>query len=125
MLDRCAGYRRAAPFMQRVDAVNLLGRWPGPQGKGSAFPLAEARAAALALDVAGRARVLLAGRRVAAAWPWRAPSDYLRWEAGPGGVLLAVIPHPSGVNRWWNEPEHRDAARRFLRAATRAATPRR
>lgn len=43
-----------------------------------------------------------------------------RHKAGPGFVevcnlRVAVVPHPSGVNRWWNEPANVEAAGRFLR----------
>lgn len=27
---------------------------------------------------------------------------------------LYVLPHPSGVNRWWNDPANLEAARAFL-----------
>lgn len=26
----------------------------------------------------------------------------------------AILPHPSGLNRWWNDPDNRDAARAFM-----------
>lgn len=113
-LARVAGFDVAARF----ECVNLLDRWPGPQGKGSAFPLAEARAAALELDVGGRT-VILAGWRVAHAWPDRAPRAYLVAVDGAHGGPLAVLPHPSGVCRWWNDAWRRDAARRFLARAAR------
>jgi hypothetical protein len=96
----------------RFELANLLDAWPGPAGKGSAFPLAEARAAADLLDLGGR-RVILCGWRVAAALDFRAPA-YLRWR-DHRGARMAVLPHPSGVNRWWNDPGNRRRARRFLR----------
>ena len=101
----------------RCVAVNLLPAWPGRRGKGAAFPMAEARAAAAELVplLEGRA-VLLLGRRVAAAfgvvdWPYLVP---MRWEGGP---VAAVVPHPSGVCRWWNDPEASRRAAGTLRLA--------
>lgn len=102
----------------RFRLVNLLRYWPGPEpgGKGSAFPMGEAREAARRLGLADGS--LLCGRRVAAAFGLaRAP--YLEWVS-IGARRVAVIPHPSGVCRWWNEPSNLRAARRFLEEAARA-----
>jgi len=33
-------------------------------------------------------------------------------------VQVAVIPHPSGVNHFWNKASNRKEARRFLRDVT-------
>lgn len=98
-------------LLGRVRARNLLRRWPGASGKGSAFPVADARAAArrarLDADV-----VLLAGLRVAGAFGARA--GFFEWFE-LRGRRAAVIPHPSGVNRWWNDAANRERARAFLR----------
>lgn len=95
------------------DAVNLLGRWPGSAGKGSRFPRCDHTLA----SIAGGRRALLLGRRVAASVGCgRVP--YLRW-VDVGGVEAAVVPHPSGVNRWWNDPANREAARLFFEDALR------
>lgn len=108
-------------------AVNLVERWPGPSrgGKGDAFPMDQARRGALRVArlIARErpARVLLAGRRVAEAFGWRG-APLLAWaeaEVLVGGrpvaeVAAAVIPHPSGVSRWWNDPANEGAARAFL-----------
>jgi hypothetical protein len=61
---------------------------------------------------AGRSFVLLAGHRVAAAFGVR--EGYLR-EFVLQGVPAAVVPHPSGVNRWWNDPANVARASAFLR----------
>lgn len=58
----------------------------------------------------------MCGRRVAAAFDHRDPAlPYLRWSEEGEPFRWAMLPHPSGVNRWWNEPENREAAREFLR----------
>jgi uracil-DNA glycosylase len=92
---------------------NLIARWPGKDGKGDLFPLAVARLEADAVPIAGRT-VVLAGTQVATAFGV-AKLDRLVWHR-LRGAKIGIIPHPSGLNRWWNEPENRDAARRFLRS---------
>lgn len=102
------------------ELANLLDRWPGPErGKGSAFPLALAResAAELAPRLRGR-RAIFVGRRVATAFRVRLP--YLTWRAVvAAGVptMAAVLPHPSGVNHFWNDPASVELARAFLAEA--------
>lgn len=96
------------------DVRNLLPAWAGPAGKGSLWPRIEARHAALALlpEIEGR-RVVMCGRRVASAFGVRPDVPFLTWLPLD---RYAVIPHPSGVVRWWNEPGNVEAAAGFLRA---------
>lgn len=103
-------------FYRCFARCNLLDRWPGSSGKGSSFPLAEARVVADALlpELEERfRRVVLVGRRVASAFgpgpatqPWFLWSDCTEFE-------LAVVPHPSRVSRWWDVPGNVDQARAF------------
>lgn len=95
--------------------VNLIPWWPGPSasGKGDRFPSSSARLAASRVRLRGT--VLLAGRGVARAFGVRAP--FFEW-ARVGPARVAVIPHPSGVSRWWNEPANLERAERFMRAIT-------
>ncbi len=110
------------PAYEAAEKVNLLPAWPGEAaGKGSAFPLAEARAAAEILLGAWRSRPssqnaapVLLGRRVAAAFGCRTIPPLL-WAGFAGDVAFAMLPHPSGVDRWWNSIENRAAAREFGR----------
>lgn len=116
--DRLADLLGAASLRDlrdRYRLVNLLGYWPGPSpsGKGSAFPLDEARRAAETLPLADGS--LLCGRRVAQAYGL-ARVPFLEW-IDARGRRVAVIPHPSGVSRWWNDPENVRRARIFLEAA--------
>jgi len=106
---------------RHLPRTNLLREWPGPSGKGSAFPLMPAREAAdrlLRRTLKSRPLVLL-GTRVAGAFRLRR-QDYelLEWLE-LRGRRVAVFPHPSGVNHWWNEPDNREAARIFLAALCR------
>lgn len=133
---------------RRARIVNVLPRWPGPAGKGSAFdPRAAALPAAEAVRLHARAGslVLVLGWRAARALngvlygvhrqeylvperhylgdvsvqvavvpdPMRMPGPRSRRRA----VRVAVVPHPSGINRWWNDPANVEAARSFLREA--------
>lgn len=119
------------PLLDAVDAINLLDRWPGKKGKGDAFPAGTARRAALRLapslrnDVRrGRGRaVIFVGRGVAAAFGESTRCNAtgrlycLGWHWSEHGFRYAILPHPSAVNRWWNDPKNVARARRFLRAA--------
>jgi uracil-DNA glycosylase len=107
---------------ERVRMVNLLDEFPGDagrhRGKGDAFPLDRAREAARRKPLVGM--TILAGRNVATAYGIR-NALYFRWitvgwSKDTAPVLVVVIPHPSGVNRWWNRRKNRLQARSFLRS---------
>lgn len=107
--------------------VNVYDRWPGRTAKGDDFPagLARKNADALMRSLPNSATLILVGRRVASAFGLVDPT-YFEWRDeyvttdGPQthGTRrrrrLAVIPHPSAVNRWWNDPRNAAAAARFL-----------
>lgn len=111
-LSACAGVSRDV-WLRRTERVNLFGVWPGRQGKGDAFPMAEARLAAdeLLPRLEGRPVVLLGGN-VAGAFRFKHNLFEWHWHRGFWG---ARCPHPSGVNRWWNDAQHEAAARLFWR----------
>eukprot|EP00754_Rhynchopus_humris_P049654 Rhum_TRINITY_DN8517_c0_g1::Rhum_TRINITY_DN8517_c0_g1_i1::g.28473::m.28473 len=81
------------------DFVNLLDSYPGrsASGVGDAFDLKAARAAASGIPLVSRPVVLLLGSNVARAFGL--PNNVLQWQ---GNIL--VLPHPSGINHFWNEP---------------------
>lgn len=111
--------------VERLDDVfevrNVLRRFPGRSGGSDSFPLAEARSAGefIRAEIRGR-RAILLGRKVALAlgFPglvplvWFEDSDFVR---GEDATEVAYLPHPSGLNRFWNDPTRTEAARRFLR----------
>jgi hypothetical protein len=109
-------------MLERFDRLNLLEEWPGRDGRGSAFPLLLAMSRALELRDGPWDAYLLLGKRVAAAFGFRSDVRYLAWY-GMDGKRFAVLPHPSGVNRWFNEPANRALARRFLRSVVRQSQP--
>jgi hypothetical protein len=98
--------------------ANLLLNYLGEDGDGDAFPASDARLAALdaADELSGRT-VVFVGRRVAQAFGCK--SDWFRWDRvffkDGSEFRFAVIPHPSGRNRWWNDPKNVDQAEKFLR----------
>lgn len=108
-------------FASSCEHVNLLKRWPGYDRRGSAFPLIGAQRRARLIHESPsphRARIL-AGRRVAAAFNLY---DFDYFEAlDVDGHDYVVVPHPSGVNRWWNDPGNRSRARVFFESLGRMA----
>jgi hypothetical protein len=98
---------------------NLLEAWPGHAGKGDRWPAGEAAKEAGRLAQALRGRtVLLLGRNVAGAFGRTGP--YLEW-VDDGVRMAAILPHPSGVNLWWNDPANEARGRVFLADLVRAA----
>ena len=88
-------------MLAQLHPVNLLSRFYGKSGKGDAFPPAEARRAAEQFDLGNADAVVLLGHGVAAAFGYR--GEYLRWFELRGRRAI-VVPHPSGVSRWYNDP---------------------
>lgn len=112
------------------DRVNLIPEYPGPDGKGDAFPFGVARrnAALLWAHLTDYARVLVIGKQT-----WHAlksASPYVNdrrdtpfrdlppfeWQRHPRETygLFAWIPHPSKINTWWNDRANQSQARGFL-----------
>jgi hypothetical protein len=57
--------------------------------------------------------VVLLGQKVATAFDVRHPHLFVLCQTS--GPAMAVMPHPSGRNRYWNEPAHIARAEQFLR----------
>lgn len=106
-----------APYEEWADWQNLIADYPGRgAGKGSAWNVVAARRGVgeLTPRLAGYDHVILLGRRVAGVIiPGGAGFPFFRWTDGHG-TRLAVIPHTSGIVRFWNDPENVEAAQRFL-----------
>lgn len=58
-------------------------------------------------------RVVALGRRVSRAVG--APEEWFRWEVS-GGITVASMPHPSGLNRWWNDLRNVSVGKKFVRS---------
>ncbi len=117
-------------YLTTFDRDNLLHHLPRRDGKGRGFPIVAARRGARRIfDGGDRHRgILVLGKRVARAFRWLdsdlgslplAGVDYLTWfcvedPRGLGGIPAVVVPHPSGINRWWNDAGNRAMARGFF-----------
>lgn len=113
-------------LLEQTERMNLLNYWPGSDGKGgSAFPIAAGRAGFYAmLHRFGGRRVIFMGRAADAALPDHQP--YFQWELQQHGATkftAARFPHPSGLNRLWNQREIREKAGAFLRQALADCQP--
>ncbi len=100
-------------FLARFDRVNLHHERGRPVREDG--PLA-----ANLLPVLRGRRVVALGRRVSDALGvgegrsvW---ADGVDWSITSGGFVGATLPHPSGLSRWWNDPEHEESARSFMRS---------
>lgn len=110
-----------AEYEEAFDRANLLNIWPGKAGKGDKFDAVKAgKAAWRMVPKLHKRRVVLLGKNVAKAFNCE-DMPLMVWEHRGGwkGKLqyeceVAVLPHPSGVNRWWNNPKNYARARAFL-----------
>jgi uracil-DNA glycosylase len=120
--DGAAGERLASiagmtleELRQRFWLRNVLDEYPGEswatRGKGDAFPMALAR------ERAARMRfltpiVVFCGTDTAGAFGCRAP--FLEWFIFRRTRQGVVIPHPSGINRYYNRSENKQKVRDIL-----------
>jgi hypothetical protein len=105
------------PWEEWADWLNLLDDHPGlsTTGKGSGWNTRAARARAETLDLSAYDAVILLGRRVAqAVIPAGAGFPFFRWTER-NGTRVAVIPHTSGIVRFWNDPANVRMAKGFIR----------
>lgn len=118
--DRLAALSGCSPaaFARAFDRTNVLYAWPGAAGKGAAFPMTAARRRARAIRsrfVRGR-MVILLGLRTAAAFGVRV-GYFEPVRFGQSDVV--VVPHPSGINRWYNDAHNVRRMRAFMRSIAR------
>lgn len=108
-----------AHFVNRYARINLNSEWIGKVGKGDVFDLAEGRRAAAVLLQGSWTHYVLLGKQVAKSFDVR--EGFLE-TVHHGRKHFFILPHPSGINRWWNEPENVTSAgielRRFLGGLT-------
>lgn len=105
-------------YLMLTERINLFSEWTGRRegAKGDSWDDLAARQRASELVRGFRDRtVVLLGRNVGRAFgldrlPW------MTWIDFEGG-RAAVLPHPSGIVRWWNDPKNRAEAGRFLKLA--------
>lgn len=110
-------------YLDHFERINLLPYFPGKVKRDDKFPMPPARLAATAIKplLAGRT-VILVGRNVAEAFEFPAEfHDWVRWPVrrpcivtkSTGLAAMAVIPHPSGRNHWYNKAENRARSAAF------------
>ncbi len=110
-------------YLKSFDRVNVFREFPGRHMNNDKFPMAEARIRAEAMlpFLAGRV-VVLAGRQVADAF--KIKGDFFTWQDVKarrvehmkrcnGLAKVAIIPHPSGRNKFYNTRENQILARDF------------
>lgn len=110
--------------VKAFDTRNLLPEWPGAASKGSKFPMMAAQIGAhrlLRTLPRDGTRIILCGSRVARAMSlqWMVSLRWYRvsWQSPRYIQARAIfIPHPSGVNRQWNDPEVVEAVKQVLLA---------
>jgi hypothetical protein len=117
-----------AEYLKAFDRCNLLPYFPGQTGsksKEDRLPIPAARLAARVMRPLLRGRtIVMVGRQVSDAFQL-GPLPFLEWtelQMGPrcaatdcsGLAHVAVIPHPSGRNHWYNSELNRLEMRRFM-----------
>lgn len=114
-------------FLEATQRWNLIEHFPGRLAGGDAFPILEARRGARMIlwRLHGRV-VVMVGIGVArcfgvrgepATWRLRQIGFPDPLAADPRFVVeatVAVLPHPSGRDRWYNDPGNRERAARLL-----------
>lgn len=105
-------------YLAMSQRFNILPEWPGRKGKkGDKFPKVIARINAQRMEYSfAWCTVLFLGIQVGRMF--RFPGKPLKWARipRPSGNFYqaAVLPHPSGINRWWNYQENKTHAVKFM-----------
>ena len=110
-----------AEFRAAFTRVNLIPSYLGKNGRGDKFDAALARPVAATLAADPDARLVLLGKNVARCFAvdkrrTMAAIAPLTWERLASGATAIVLPHPSGLNRWYNVAANKTRAREFLRS---------
>ena len=93
----------------------------GNSGKGDAFDHAKGRVNAADVLLDWRVeRIVLLGKNVARCFGFR-DLPFLA-EISIYGRRFLIFPHPSGINRWWNERQNERRARQLLQRFLRGET---
>lgn len=108
----------AAEFQRAADLVNLYPLLPEKWDNGRATELARALWNG---DMVGSSRscVVLLGNRVARAFGFTHLETFRIYQTGRSPV--ALIPHPSGRNLFWNTPANVKLAEEFLHCVLRVS----
>lgn len=106
-------------YLAVTQRFNILPEWPGRKvGKGDKFPktIARINAQRMGYSFSG-CTVLFLGIQVGRMFNFT--EDPLLWKRikmhDGSEYYAAVLPHPSGINRWWNDSTHKLLAEKFMR----------
>lgn len=90
-------------YLEKFERTNLLSVRQDTKEKGFEFDhdAAVVRAREIVNAIEPDRVVVLFGKRVAAAFG--CVKAYFEVHRLPNGGRMYVVPHPSGVNRWWND----------------------
>lgn len=106
-------------YLAMSQRFNILPEWPGRrEKKGDKFPKAVARMNAQRMEWSfSDCVVLYIG--IIVGQTFRFPGSPLEWKTidAPDGKTYraAVLPHPSGINKWWNDRENKARAEKFMK----------
>lgn len=107
-------------YLARTQRFNVIPEWPGRDAgrKGDRFPVLIAKENARRMSYSfGSCTILFLGVQVG--WAFGMDGEPVTWNAlkSPQGqpYRAAVLPHPSGINRWWNNDANKADAARFMR----------
>jgi uracil-DNA glycosylase len=112
-LAACAGIS-FEEFLTTFDRVNLLDEQPQDAAGGMTFNMKQAARVARVMEQRfgiGQV-VLLLGKRVASAFRLTSVAYFETFALNHARVT--VVPHPSGANRWWNDPENEKRMHDFM-----------
>lgn len=110
--DRLGELLGISDFAPSFSRINLNAQWIGKVGKGDVFDTAEGFLAAKVLLRGSWTRYVLLGQKVAACFAVK--GEPLETVEAIGKQFF-LLPHPSGINRWWNDPENVRRAKETLR----------
>jgi hypothetical protein len=100
---------------------HLNTHYNGKRGKGDAFDHAKGNVNAADVLLDWRVeRIVLLGKNVARCFGFR-DLPFLA-EISIYGRRFLIFPHPSGINRWWNERRNEQRARQLLQRFVRGET---
>ena len=110
-------------YLTLFDRVNLLPYFPGKDKRDDKFPVRPAKLSAQVMKpFFGGRTVILVGRNVAESFgltikfhewtQWRV-RRYTPFNRHLSVATLAIIPHPSGRNLWYNDPDNKAESARF------------
>ena len=103
----------ADQYLTTFNRINILSHYPGKSGKGDAFPITRARHQARKIRLPRE--TIFIGKQAAAAFGFNVP--FLTWLYIDGRRRVAILPHPSGINSWYNNPSNQKKCNTFVHLA--------